>query len=198
MSSKKAKKEKAPVERVTEQAPENLDRVRDLLFGPQLAGIDAKLASLERRLSFAIESLSKDLRGAIKSLERYARDENAQLASRLASERSSRKSAVSELERALHGNGDKMAGQLAEVEQNLVETEQRLRQGLHDEAVEIRDQLRGEVERMREMVEATHDSLDGGKMGREALAGMLRDLAAQVEQPEGDATTVNIDNVLRL
>jgi DNA repair exonuclease SbcCD ATPase subunit len=87
------KSAKAPVPDTAAPAadtPENLDKVRDILFGGHMRAVEGRIARVEERLLREQSALRSDLETAIAGLEAYARKELDALGERLKAEREKR------------------------------------------------------------------------------------------------------------
>lgn len=80
---------------LTEQAPssgatENVDRIREILFGPHLRDFAQRFHRLEEQLTRETADLRTDVRRQLDALETYTRQEVSALSDRLAAERQAR------------------------------------------------------------------------------------------------------------
>lgn len=72
------------------ESPENLDKVRDILFGGHMRAVEGRIARIEERLLREQQSLRADLEGAVAGLESYTRKELEALGEKLKAERAKR------------------------------------------------------------------------------------------------------------
>lgn len=80
----------APEEPAMDETPENLDKVRDILFGGQMRAVDQRLATLEARFQRDLKALSKDSGKQLSDLETFFKKEIETLTEKLQTERSKR------------------------------------------------------------------------------------------------------------
>ncbi len=71
-------------------SPENLDKVRDILFGGHMRAVEGRIARVEERLLHDQQALRADLETALAGLESYARKELEALGEKLKAERAKR------------------------------------------------------------------------------------------------------------
>src|SRR6516225_623578 len=71
----------------------NVDRIREILFGPQLREYGQRLTRIEERLSQETEELKAEVRRRLETLEGYARQEVKDWNERLRNERDERAAA---------------------------------------------------------------------------------------------------------
>jgi len=71
-------------------SPENLDKVRDILFGGHMRAVEGRIARVEERLMREQSALRSDLETALAALEGFARKELDGLGEKLKAEREKR------------------------------------------------------------------------------------------------------------
>ena len=72
------------------ESPENLDKVRDILFGGHMRSVEGRIARIEERLLRDQQVLRTDLEASLAGLETYARKELEALGEKLKAERAKR------------------------------------------------------------------------------------------------------------
>jgi chromosome segregation ATPase len=72
------------------ESPENLEKVRDILFGGHMRAVEGRIARVEERLLREQSALRADLESALATLESYARKEMEALDEKLKTERAKR------------------------------------------------------------------------------------------------------------
>jgi hypothetical protein len=72
------------------ESPENLEKVRDILFGGHMRAVEGRIARVEERLLREQSALRADLESALATLESYARKELEALDEKLKAERAKR------------------------------------------------------------------------------------------------------------
>jgi len=72
------------------ESPENLEKVRDILFGGHMRAVEGRIARIEERLLREQKALRADIEKALASLESYARKELDALGEKLKTERAKR------------------------------------------------------------------------------------------------------------
>ena len=161
-------------------APEGIDQVRDLLFGGQMRMVDARIQSLDERLSHETGAMRADFERQITELDNSIKKELARHAERLVAERTKRvddlKALSAELRDSLrslekrHNTLEEAAGLAdADLRDNM------LKQGaaLSADLAKTGDRLASELDRITSQLQA--DKLDSS-----ALAAGLTDLAARL------------------
>ena len=72
------------------ESPENLEKVRDILFGGHMRAVEGRIARIEERLLREQKALRADIEKALATLESYARKELDALGEKLKAERTKR------------------------------------------------------------------------------------------------------------
>lgn len=117
MTPRKTKKAAPQDGSAPDVTPENLDTVRDILFGGQMRAVEGRLARMEERLGQEQQAIRANLEKALAGVEALARKEIEALHEKLKAERTKRaddlKALTAELKEALK-NVDRRIGQLDE------------------------------------------------------------------------------------
>jgi len=87
MPPKSSPKPTAPAAALAGESPENLDKVRDILFGGHMRAVEGRIARIEERLLRDQQALRTDLEAALGGLESYARKELEALGEKIKAER---------------------------------------------------------------------------------------------------------------
>lgn len=161
-------------------APESIDQVRDLLFGGQMRMVDARLQSLDERLSHETSTMRAEFERQITELDSAVKKEFARHTERLVAERTKRvedlKALSAELKESLkslekrHTNLEEAAGLAdAELRDHLLRQSASLTSDLHKTS----DRITSELNRITTQLQA--DKLDASliSQGLTELASKL-------------------------
>ncbi|MGE3539288.1 MAG: hypothetical protein AB7N91_17890 [Candidatus Tectimicrobiota bacterium] len=158
----------------------NLDKVRDLLFGAQMRDVEKGFARLEERLQKDLTELKDETRGRFESLEGFVKREMEALSEQLRLEQNARQSAVESLTRELKELAKTFEQRTNQAEEHIVKTQRDLRQHILDQSRTLRDEF---WDRYRELSAATEQSLQdlrAEKTDRGTLAVLLTELAMRL------------------
>ncbi|BBO70399.1 hypothetical protein DSCA_43290 [Desulfosarcina alkanivorans] len=158
----------------------HINKIRDILFGQQMADYDARFKDLENRIASQIERLRQETDEGLKGMKDLLQKQNELLTERLKDEESKRgqegKSLSMELTRAektLSKTIDALSAQQAQDTQSLGEQlsalSQELSDGLYIQQKEAADNLEQAVR-----------ELDDAKLARKALSQMLVEMAGRL------------------
>ena len=162
-----------------------IDKVRDILFGSQMAGVTKRFEQLEERLNSQIEALGKQTTKHFKEIEALIQKKDEALTGRLDSEQSERSQGaealsheIADARKAISKTIDAQAKQQAQeikaVNQQLKEMSNDLSDEIHIQQMEAAKNLDAAVEK-----------LDEDKLTRKVLSQLLVEMAERISQPSG-------------
>lgn len=159
---------------------DNLDRIRDILFGTQSRDRHARIGRLEDRLARDTADLRDDANRRFLALEAFARTEIEALAQRAAAEQAERSNAIDTVTRAAADASRAFERQLAQID----EQSARAQRGLRDQILEQSKTLADDIRRTSETISAALDqaveALRREKADRSALAALLSEMAVRL------------------
>lgn len=165
---------------VDEASPENLDKVRDILFGGQMRTVEARLKGVEERLSREQEVMRAEFSKRIAELDAYARKETQALHERLAGENDARLAALSQLTAEIREAHKAIDRRHATLEENTSLSDAELRDQLMAQATAAAAELARVHDRLSAELNRSHEMLSSTKTDRVALASLLTDLATSL------------------
>ena len=162
------------------ETPENLDKVRDILFGGQMRTVDARLRGLEDRLLHEHQALKTEFTRHLTELDGSTKKEFQALGEKLAAERTKRvedlKTISAELKDALkslekrHLRLEEASGMAdAELRDHLLKQAT----ALSTDITRVSDRISGELDR-------SVKQLDASKLDTTSLIGLLTDLTSRL------------------
>lgn len=184
---KKSKKsaepeEPVPAPPVQVEEEKTVDRIRDIIFGPQMRDYEERFQALERQLRREVTDLSEEMTRRFVALEGQLKDEVKNLGGQLQNEHAGRNKAtqqlsdtIAETRRSLEAQfkeqGHALVKYLEQLEKKVDARTEALENALDKKATEIQQLLKKEVSSLR------HDKTD-----RAALAELLVQLAGQLKK----------------
>ncbi len=160
-----------------ENVDENVDKIREILFGGQMRDYEQRFADLEKRLTRNIEKIATDFEKRVERLNNGIKRDVEKLAEQLRDERKVRRDESKQ--------GSKQFKELAEqVETWCVELEEQIGSETHD----LRGILQEQNEELSAMIHDSHEELskdlaiETRKLGREDLATVLSEVAARLKK----------------
>ena len=161
---------------------DNVDKIREILFGGQMRDYEGRFAEMERKLSQRIDRMGTEFEKRLERLNTYAKREIDKISDRLKTERQDRLADNKSGARELKDFSQQVESWFGEVEDRLDVEAKDLRNAMHEQSEELaaliaetRDHLSGAIsDETRELADA--------KLAREDLAGLLSEVAMRLKK----------------
>jgi uncharacterized protein YPO0396 len=182
MPPKSAKPTAAETTAAAADSPENLDKVRDILFGAHMRSVEGRIARVEERLLREQSALRSDLQTALANLEAFTRKELDALGEKLKAEREKRaedlkalgadlREAIKALDRRLAKLDEATTGADADLRSQLMEQKRAHAADLK----QLGDQIMAELRRAQQ-------ELRGEKADLAALVAVFSEMAVRLSE----------------
>jgi hypothetical protein len=165
-----------------EQAGASVDKIRDILFGPQIKNYESRFVRLEDTLARESADLKETMRRRFESLEGFFKKETESLAARLKAERDERSELLKGLARDLKSSTDALTKKLVELDNKTAEGHSGLRQELMTESRKLVEEIRRRHDDLTALLERRAQELRHDKADRALLAALLTDVAMQLNE----------------
>ncbi len=163
----------------------SVDKIRDILFGPQIKNYEARFVRLEETLARENGQIKDMMARRFESLESFIKKETEALANRLKTEREERNEVAKELARDLKTTADALTKKINELDNKTAEAQSGLRQDLLAESRKLMDELRKRTDELTALLERRNSELRADKADRSLIAAMFADMAMQISgEPE--------------
>jgi hypothetical protein len=163
---------------------ENLEKVRDILFGSQMRDHDRRFARIEERLNQDMTELRDETRKRLDSLEAYIKREVQSVLDRVKAEQTQRTDALKQVGQDLKEASRAMEQRAGELEELNTQTQRELRDALLEQSKTLRDEVQQAGRDTTNRLEATADELRADKVDRGALAGLFNELAMRLSESD--------------
>jgi len=164
----------------------SVDKIRDILFGPQIKNYEARFVRLEETLARENGQIKDMMARRFESLESFVKKETEALASRLKAERDERTEVAKDIARDLKSASEALTKKISELDNKTAEAQSGLRQDLLAESRKLMDELRKRSDDLTVLLERRSNELRTDKADRSLLAALLADMAMQISgEPEG-------------
>lgn len=181
MTPADAKKSRAKGDADMPPQGENLDKIRDILFGSHARSTEQQLARLDKKLMKEAEDARAEAKKRFDSLEHYAKNELNSLNERLKAEQGDRMASDKELAATLAAAGKNFEKRLAELDERTSEQHRELRKQLLDQSKALRDEIGQSHRDMQVAMERAVAELRQAKADRFALADLFTELALRLK-----------------
>jgi chromosome segregation ATPase len=159
---------------------ENLEKVRDILFGTQMRQQETRFAKMEERLARELTEAREDTRKRLETLEGYIKREIQTVLDRVKQEQGHRADAVSAVDGRVKDLQRIVEERASTVEDRAGEAQLAMRQELLEQAKAMRDEIAATQKDIMGMVEQALTELQGRKTDRAALAELFGQLATRL------------------
>lgn len=169
----------AKKEQDTEQIqppPDNVDQIREILFGNQIRAVDERFKSVEKRMSRESDDLRKGLEKRIHELEKLLDQFRDNAGDQLNRESAERDAGLNEVTKALATFRLDAENQLAELQSDFNNEIKQVR----EEALATQKALMDDLATLQAAQSKRSDQLDEDKVDRGELAGFLSDMAGRL------------------
>ena len=159
-----------------------LDKIRDLLFGREMEGMDRRFSRLEARLAEDHLALREELTGRLDALEAYVRDELESLNTGLGQERRDREGAIEQAALEARNGREALTRRISDAKDASDQSAQVVRQRILDEATRAQNAIRATGEEIHRALDKRAAALDEQKADRKALAAIFTHAASRLEE----------------
>jgi len=158
----------------------NLDKIRDILFGPQARDYDRRLARLEERLVKEAVDLRADLKTRYDALELYIKKEVAALGDRLTTEHNERAESGRKFTYDMKEMGEHFEKKTAQLAEQASLNQRELREQILERFRTLSDDLRQKSTELSASLERHMQELRVEKTDRAALAALFAEVAMRL------------------
>ena len=178
-------------------AGENVDKIREILFGTQMRDYEQRFARIEERLLREIAGLKDETRIRLDSREGYIKKEVESLINQIKGEQSQRDESVKEVlgeVKQLSKTSDKKISQL---DDQLSKSARELRQQLLDQSKNLSDEIVRKQGEMLTSLEQTARELRDGKVNRSSLSELLVEVAMRLSDETAQKLGIDLEDINR-
>ena len=164
----------------TPNPTENVDRIRDIIFGSRMREYAQRFQQIEERLAQQSADLKAEFGSRLESVEAHSRQESDSLTDRLNTERGERAESTDRISRELNDSLRQMDRRLRQIDEQLAKDLRELRQFTLDRHKSLSDEMKKAL--------GTHATLEGRRLdelrehaaNRFDLADLLTELALRL------------------
>ncbi len=177
MAKKQSHKKAAGVE-----IDDNVDKIREILFGGQMRDYEGRFAELERKLTQRIDRMSTEFEKRLERLNSYAKREIDKVGDRLKTERQDRVADTKSGARELKDFSQQVESWFGEVEDRLDGETRDLRNAMHEQSEELAALIAETRDHLSTAISDETRELADAKLAREDLAGLLSEVAMRLKK----------------
>jgi ABC-type transporter Mla subunit MlaD len=158
----------------------NVDKIREILFGGQMKDYESRFKRLEEKLIQETNRLAQDMEDRINSAEKFMRKEIELKAEQLQQERKERLDGLKSLDQALQALNANLSERLEDMEAGNRKSLGDTRQEFHDEIAILQTRLREQQDSLTQSLEQEANQLRTDKVSLSALSGMFSELSMRL------------------
>ncbi|MEM6998221.1 MAG: hypothetical protein AAF419_00100 [Pseudomonadota bacterium] len=161
---------------------ENVDKIRDILFGEEMRVYERRFNELDQRLVREQQKLKEELNSRITKFEGFMKKEIAKLVEKDKQEKKDRVDAVKTLKDNLQDVIKELNKSIDEVDEALSKECTELRQELHTLSQDTDNNINSMGTKMQDALDIESSDLHKVKAGREELAELFTELALRLNK----------------
>ncbi len=162
--------EKSPIEI---DGGQNINKIRDILFGTEMRKNESRFASLETHLNKETIHLREDMELRMTALETLVRQEFETLTDKLQLEKKERQESLFSIETSLKKADELLIQRLGELENQSLDEIRKLRNQEHDNVKSLRQNLHQLREETNNLLEKELDILRKTKIDKASVASLF-------------------------
>jgi len=171
----------AAVAETAEASGASVDKIREILFGPQIKNYEARFGRVEDALARQTAEIKDTMRRRLDSLEAFFRKETESLAARLKTEREEREEVLNEISRELKTASAQLSKRISDLDSRVSQDRSSARQELMSESRKIMDEIRQRNDSISALLETRVRELNDAKTDRSALAALFVEVAVRLK-----------------
>lgn len=161
---------------------ENVDKIRDILFGGQMRDYESRFRTMDKLISQENARLSSDINARLDQLDAYIKNEFSVLAKKLVTESKERKSDAEDLSAGMADMRKVLENRIADVDEVHGAAEQEMRARIHEQANELLEAMRSNQVAIENSLRDESQRLGDEKVARSDLAGMFTEVAMRLQR----------------
>ena len=160
---------------------ENIDKIRDILFGAQTRQIDKKLAALEAKIDKDNDTLRSEFKTSLDTLEQFVRKELRSLADQLASETSDREESADSLADKVSDTKKSLEKKIGQINEKTVKDHRDTQEQILAQSKTLMDELHQKTDALQNRIDGAVEDLSHEKTDRQALANLLMEVGMRLK-----------------
>jgi len=159
---------------------DNLDKVRNILFGAQSREYERQLTNLQQHVERELSTMKETMRRRFDELQTFVKEEDDALNKRLVAEQKKREDGITEQADALKALNKALKAGLAELDEKNTEGARTLRQRILEQSKELSDEMQHRFDTLSSLVRDENTSMRDEKADRQALADLFEEMSSRL------------------
>jgi DNA repair exonuclease SbcCD ATPase subunit len=164
------------------EAPEgqNVDKIRDILFGSQMREYEKRFTRLEEQVAKSLDGIREDVKKRLDALEAFTQQEVDSVSARLKNEKSERVEGLKELTSELRGMAKSLEKKLSQMEEQMAEAQGDLRARILEQSKGLSNEIDKAKKEFSAALDREVQTLRSEKTDRAALADLFNEIALRL------------------
>lgn len=184
------KKIKAEVKQSASESPptiseaDNVDTIRDILFGNQMREFDRKFTQLEKNMSSDLDALRRDNINQMDSLKSFIESEISILSSKLANTEQAQIDEMDKLDSTIQKHFKTVEGKISATNDTLDKLSHDSSQKFLKQSQDFATSMSEQMKESRDRMDGHREELSSSKVDKALLSELLNSLALQINNDE--------------
>ena len=182
--AKKTPPAKAPAQPLDSALPnegENIDKIRDILFGSQSRQIEKKMAAMEDKLDKEIAALRSETKTILDTLEQFVRKELLSLSDQLSAEKAERSESAEHLADRIADAKKNMEKKIGILGDKMIKDQRDIQEQILQQSKNLMEEMHQKNDALQMSLDQASESLAYEKADRLALANLMMDAALRLK-----------------
>ena len=180
--TKTTKAQQASAELAAADSQENVDKIRDILFGGQMRDYESRFRDIDKHISQETARISSDINARLDQLDAYIKKEFSVLSKKLVTESKERKADADELSNGMTEMRKHLENRIADVDEVHGAAEQEMRGHIHEQVTDLMEAIRTNQTAIETSLREEAHRLGDEKVARSDLAGLLTEVAMRLQR----------------
>jgi len=159
---------------------DNVDQIRDIIFGSQMRDYEKRFISLEKRVMSESDMLRSETSNRLDALESYIKQEVGSLTDQLSTERGEREDDVRHLTDTINKNALDSDKKTSQLQGHVNQGQAELRDSLLEQSKSLLNEIQNVRNTLMESLERSREELGDEKTSRRDLADMFNEVAMRL------------------
>lgn len=160
---------------------ENIDKIRDILFGSQSRQIEKELSAVEEKIDKEIGFLRSETKNTLGALEQFLRKELQSLSDQLSSEKSERAESVDSLSGRVADTQKAVEKKLSQLSDRVVKDQRDTQEQILLQTKNLLDEMHEKNDGLQKRMDQSIEALSQEKTDRLALANLMMEAAMRLK-----------------
>ena len=164
---------------------ENIDKIRDILFGVQVRDFETRFARLEKYFDEEMSKNRAETQKQFAKIEDLIEKHNASLSEKIYNEQDSRTASIKDLSEDLKIAAGELSKEISGLRDKTAANEAEIKKSLADRSNELAEMVKETQKETLASLETKADDLDDSKADRRSLAKAFNEIAQLLNGAEG-------------